>query len=148
MSKYKRMGNGMNKRKQQGFSLIEVLVTSFIVAFGVLGMAALQLKSLQTAHSAYQRTVASVIAMDVVERLWANMAMDTPLSEAQLQEQSLAHWQQTTNNRQSLPDLGLAITNTAGTNTYVITVDWGESRFGANDVPSQFVYSVDLYPSS
>ncbi|QYJ78173.1 type IV pilus modification protein PilV [Shewanella acanthi] len=137
----------MNKCKQKGFSLIEVLVTSFIVAFGILGMAALQLKSLQAAHSAYQRTIASVIAMDVVERLWANMAMDTQLDETELQEQSLAHWQQTTDSRQSLPGLGLTLTNTTG-NTYVITVAWGESRFGANDVPSQFIYSVDLYPSS
>ncbi|ABI37934.1 type IV pilus modification protein PilV [Shewanella sp. MR-4] len=138
----------MNKRKQKGFSLIEIMVTSFIVAFGILGMAALQLKSLQAAHSAYQRTIASVIAMDVVERLWANMAMDTPLTETQLQEQSLAHWQQTANSRQSLPGLGLTLTNATGTNTYVITVDWGESRFGENDVPSQFIYSVDLYPGS
>lgn len=138
----------MNKRNQNGFSLIEVLVTSFIVAFGVLGMAVLQLKSLQAAHSAYQRTIASVIAMDVVERLWANMAMDTPLTDTELQAQSLAHWQQTTDSRQSLPGLGLTLNHTAGTNTYVITVDWGESRFGANDVPSQFVYSVDIYPSS
>ncbi|QSX33300.1 type IV pilus modification protein PilV [Shewanella avicenniae] len=138
----------MNKRKQNGFSLIEIMVTSFIVAFGLVGMAALQLKSLQAAHSAYQRSVASVIALDVVERLWANMAMDTPLSDAELREQSLAHWQQTTNNRQSLPGLGLTLNHPLGTNTYVITVDWSESRFGANDVPSQFVYSVDLYPNS
>ncbi|MCL1038492.1 type IV pilus modification protein PilV [Shewanella submarina] len=138
----------MNRRKQQGFSLIEVLITSFIVAFGVLGMATLQLKTLQAAHSSYQRTIASVIAMDVVERLWANMAMDAPLTVAQLQQQSLAHWQQTADSRQSLPGLGLTLTNTAGTNTYVITVQWGESRFGDNDVPPQFVYSFDLYPNS
>jgi len=97
----------MNTRKQQGFSLIEVLIASFIVAFGVLGMAALQLKTLQAAHSAYQRTIASVIAMDVVERLWANIAMNTPLTVTQLQQQSLSHWLQTTNSRQSLPGLGL-----------------------------------------
>jgi type IV pilus assembly protein PilV len=135
-------------RRQRGFSLIEVLVTAFIVAFGVLGVAALQLKTMQISHSAYQRTVASVMAMDAVERLWANMAMNTPQTAAQLQAQWLAHWQQTANNRQSLPNLGLNLTNAPGTNTYVISVSWGESRFGANDVPSQFVYSVDLYPSS
>ncbi|MGL4446296.1 type IV pilus modification protein PilV [Shewanella sp.] len=138
----------MNTRKQQGFSLIEVLIASFIVAFGVLGMAALQLKTLQAAHSAYQRTIASVIAMDVVERLWANIAMNTPLTVTQLQQQSLSHWLQTTNSRQSLPGLGLTLTNTAGTNTYVITVTWTESRLETNNGSSQFVYSLDLYPSS
>ncbi|MGL4473675.1 MAG: type IV pilus modification protein PilV [Shewanella sp.] len=137
----------MHKQKrQQGFSLIEVLITAFIVAFGVLGMAALQLKTLQISHSAYQRSIASVIAMDAVERLWGNMAMDTPLTSDKLQQEWLAHWQQTATN-QTLPGLNLSLINTAGTNTYVITVSWGEARFGANDAASQFSYSVDLYPS-
>lgn len=134
-------------KRQRGFSLIEVMVTAFIVAFGVLGMAALQLKTLQSSHSAYQRSVASVIAMDAVERLWGNMAMNTPLTTEDLQKDWLAHWQQSANNRQTLPGLGLSMLNTAGTNTYVITVSWGESRFGVNDVASQFSYSIDLYPS-
>lgn len=141
------MRNRINKREQQGFTLIEVMVTAFIVAFGVLGMAALQLKTLQITHSAYQRTVASVIAMDAVERLWANMAMVAPLDKDVIQQQWLTHWQQTTNNRQSLPGLGLTLANSADPNSYVITVSWKETRFGTNDVPSQFVYSVDLYPS-
>jgi type IV pilus assembly protein PilV len=138
----------MSKHKrQQGFSLIEVMVTAFIVAFGVLGMAALQLKTLQSSHSAYQRSVASVIAMDGVERLWGNMAMTLPKTTEDLQKDWLAHWQQSANNRQTLPGLSLSMLNTAGTNTYVLTVSWGESRFGANDVASPFSYSVDLYPS-
>lgn len=53
-----------------GFSLVEVLVALLVLSLGVLGLAGLQLKSLQGAQVAKQRSQATLAAEDFGERLW------------------------------------------------------------------------------
>ncbi|WP_160797466.1 type IV pilus modification protein PilV [Craterilacuibacter sinensis] len=60
------------KPRQRGFSLVEVLVSVIVVAFGLLGLAALNIKTLQSSHIAYQRSVASELAGNLAERMRAN----------------------------------------------------------------------------
>ncbi len=57
---------------QTGFTLVEVLVTLVIFAFGMLGVAGLQLVSLSNMDSAQYRSVASLKASEMAERLRAN----------------------------------------------------------------------------
>ncbi len=52
-----------------GFTLIEVLVTMLILAVGLLGIAALQIKGLQFNHDAYLRSQISTLAYDIVDRM-------------------------------------------------------------------------------
>lgn len=59
---------------QKGIGLIEVLVAVFILASGLLGLAALQTQSLRFSHESYMRTVASVLASDMADRLRVNSA--------------------------------------------------------------------------
>ena len=59
-------------KKQRGFSLIEVLVALVILSVGLLGVAALQLTSLQTNREAYLRTQAVIAGTDLLERMRAN----------------------------------------------------------------------------
>ena len=59
---------------QKGFTLIESLVALLVLSFSLLGLAALQLNALQSASAAYQRSLASLIALDVQERIWAASA--------------------------------------------------------------------------
>ncbi|AJY49405.1 type IV pilus modification protein PilV [Halomonas sp. KO116] len=61
---------------QRGFSLIEALIALVVLSVGLLGVAAMQLKALQSANAGYQRSVASVAAVDAQERLWAEWARD------------------------------------------------------------------------
>ncbi|WP_281997728.1 type IV pilus modification protein PilV [Halomonas sp. A020] len=56
---------------QRGLSMVEALVALVILSVGVLSVAAMQLKSMQSAHSGYQRSLASVAALDAQERVWA-----------------------------------------------------------------------------
>lgn len=57
---------------QQGLSMIEVLIALFIVAFGLLGIAAFQSR-LQTAEmEAYQRSQAFILLQDMVNRISSN----------------------------------------------------------------------------
>ena len=57
---------------ERGFSLIEILVAVLIVSVGVLGVAGLQLISLQNNTSAMYRTQAFHAAYDVIDRARAN----------------------------------------------------------------------------
>ena len=61
-------------RLQRGVTLIEALVTLFVLSVGLVGIAALHLNSMQNAHSSYYRSLASVIALDFEERLWITAA--------------------------------------------------------------------------
>ena len=58
--------------KQQGFTLIEVLIAVVILAVGLLGTASLTLSSLQSSQGASLRSQASSLAGDLGERLRAN----------------------------------------------------------------------------
>lgn len=54
---------------QQGFSLVEVLITLVIISVGVLGMAALQTRSVQNTESAEKWNEAAALASNLVEIL-------------------------------------------------------------------------------
>src|SRR5690554_5039593 len=60
-------------KRSRGFSLIEALIALLVLSIGMLGAAAMQLNALQSAHIAYQRSIATLAAQDAQERLWAQM---------------------------------------------------------------------------
>lgn len=62
-------------RHDPGFTLVEALVALVVLAVGVLGLASMQLKAMQGAHVSYQRSVATMAAQDMVERLWIQLGM-------------------------------------------------------------------------
>jgi type IV pilus assembly protein PilV len=131
--------------KQIGFSLLEVLISMLILAFGALGLAGVQMKTLQASHSAYQRGIANVIAADAVERLWANSAAAAPLAVAEVQAQVQERWIQTNDNRITLPGLVATIVGpAAGDTLYTVNITWDETRF--DDDNTTFSYSFRLYP--
>ncbi|MCK0506285.1 type IV pilus modification protein PilV [Aromatoleum anaerobium] len=57
---------------QRGATLIEVLVAVVVLSIGLLGLAGLQMTSLQSNHSAYMRSQASLLAYDLSDRMRAN----------------------------------------------------------------------------
>jgi type IV pilus assembly protein PilV len=64
----------MIRQRQRGTTLLEVLVTMLILAFGMLGLAGLQAKMHLAEMEAYQRAQAVVLLSDMVERINANRA--------------------------------------------------------------------------
>jgi type IV pilus assembly protein PilV len=55
-----------------GFSMIEVLITVFVLSIGILGIGGLQLVAKQSNFEAIQRTTAIMLTHDIVERMRAN----------------------------------------------------------------------------
>ena len=62
------------RRREAGFSIIEVLVALLVLAIGLLGLAALQAQGLRFNHDAYVRSQATNLAYDIVDRMRANRA--------------------------------------------------------------------------
>lgn len=108
----------------RGFTLIEVLIALLVLTIGLVGMAALHLTSIQSAHSSYYRSVASSVALDFEERMWQRGAevLDSPgecLTAADLDAVSsdiVAQWSiavgnepETGPNRVGIPNLNVAM---------------------------------------
>jgi type IV pilus assembly protein PilV len=63
-----------SRARQRGVSLIEVLVTMVVLAFGLLGLAAFQGKAQVGSIESYQRAQAAVLLQDMQSRLTGNSA--------------------------------------------------------------------------
>ena len=59
------------RKIERGATLIEVLVAVVVLSIGLLGLAGLQVTSLQSNHSAYMRSQASLLAYDLADRMRA-----------------------------------------------------------------------------
>ena len=60
------------KRHIKGITLIEILVTLVIMSIGLIGLAGLQMYSLQTNNSALMRSQATYLVMDMFDRMRLN----------------------------------------------------------------------------
>lgn len=63
----------MKIKKNQGFSLIEVMVTILISAFGIQTYAFLQINALKNTNAALHRSHATIMANDIADRIRANV---------------------------------------------------------------------------
>ncbi|ENX12869.1 MULTISPECIES: type IV pilus modification protein PilV [Acinetobacter] len=61
-----------NMNTQKGVGLIEVLVALLLLAIGILGFVGLQLRAVDAANEATDRTIAINIARDLAERMRVN----------------------------------------------------------------------------
>ncbi len=60
------------KKRQQGFSLFEVLIALLVLSVGLLGLANLQGQSISSSYNAHLRTQATSLAQSMVDRMRAN----------------------------------------------------------------------------
>ena len=61
-------------KKNNGFTLLEVLITVVILSIGLLGLAGLQATGMKFNHSAYLRSQATILGYDMIDRMRANKA--------------------------------------------------------------------------
>lgn len=58
--------------RSKGFSLVEVLVALLVLSIGLLGLAMLQVQGMKYNTNSYQRTQATLLAYDIIDRIRAN----------------------------------------------------------------------------
>ena len=58
--------------RERGFTMLEVLISIVVIAFGMLGVAGLQAFALKNSQGASFRSVATVLANDLIDRIRAN----------------------------------------------------------------------------
>lgn len=61
------------RKYNQGHNLVEVLISLLVLSVGLLGLAGLQVTSLQYSYDANARSLASIAAYDIIDRMRANI---------------------------------------------------------------------------
>lgn len=74
--------------KQTGITLIEVMVSVAILAIGILGLAALQARTLMMGQSSFYRAIAADLATNLAERIRANQTPFLATSDSETQPAS------------------------------------------------------------
>lgn len=64
--------SGQKVKKQKGFGILEILITVFVLAVGLLGIASLQTLGFRASQSSYMNTIASYKAYEMLDRMRAN----------------------------------------------------------------------------
>lgn len=59
-------------RSERGVGLIEVLIALLVFTMGVLGMASMQVRAKRTSYDALQRSLATSLTRDIIERMRSN----------------------------------------------------------------------------
>ena len=129
-------------RGQRGVTLLEVLVSIVVLSVGLLGYAGLQSASLMNNTNAFQRSQATILTYDIVDRMRANRPN---LASYSVSLGSTGSYPDVTawKNRvaEALPDGDASIeVDLAGTAT--ITIQWDDNRDGAD--PIEFVTETAL----
>lgn len=61
-----------NAASARGFSLLEVMIALLVLSIGLLGLAGLQTLSLKFNHQSYERTQATLLIYDIMDRILSN----------------------------------------------------------------------------
>lgn len=128
--------------KYSGFTLIEALIALVVLSVGLLGVASLQLSSLQSTHYSYQATVANLAAKDVRERLWAYFVNFGECPDLDLNPEAIdvTNWEE----RNDVTDMLVGLVGVSDCE-YSIAVSWESPRFSSRgDGRVFFNYHVKL----
>jgi type IV pilus assembly protein PilV len=135
--------------KPRGFSLLEVLIALFLQAFGMLGMTALQIKTLKSTHAALIDSQVQFLLADIAERIRGNPGTgytiafmdDTPAaikdcgvdlcSGSELASWDINQWRSKIENAEYLPEGEGQISFNNLTRTYDISIRYTWSQLAA-----------------
>lgn len=115
----KKISNSSYPSRQNGASIIEVMISLFVLAIGMLGVLAMQVNSIQASKNASLYSQANFLAIDIIEAMrsspsspasflidFGNAAPDEPActtagsdcTATQMADWSVYHWRQNVTN--------------------------------------------------
>lgn len=145
----------------RGFTLLEVMIALVIFSIGLLGLAGLQARGLQSNTTAQYRTTAMILAYDMADRIRANSTgvaagnyddldnasptqgdcINNACTAAQMAVYDYYEWRQSASN--ALPSGHGTVTGAPGA-PFTVTVMWDEDRTGATGTDCNGNPAVDL----
>lgn len=145
-----------SSRRCGGLTLIEVMVTLAVISVGLLGVAALQMRTLHNSYEALMRSHASALADDIADRMRANKAAVRPESgnseydtgfgtppkssdNASRATRDVIEWKAALNTRLPSGDGQVVVAEDTGLVT--IRVRWGER--GDNASPEAITFTTE-----
>jgi type IV pilus assembly protein PilV len=151
------------RRNSAGFTLIEVMISMIVLSLGLLGLAALETKTLRDNQNAYYRSLASQFAYELADRMRVNNAeakkttskyyLDPDQAQSQptcesapgcspifMAEHDLFQWNSLITD--ALPMSSGIITKSGG--AFLITIQWDENRDGDPSNDASFQVSFKL----
>jgi len=130
-----------------GFAMMQVLITILVLSFGLIGLVTLQANSYRNTHSAYLRSIATLQAYDIADRIRSNQngvtagvydsitgipsdpgCISLNCSISQLAQYDARQWN--TDNGRLLPSGQGTVTRSG--NTFLIRVMWDDERRGVS----------------
>jgi len=149
---------------QKGSSLIEVMVSLFVLAIGLLGILSMQVKSMQFSQSADTYSRAVNVANDIAERMRINpknvaaYASETtpttaptnckttgftaPCTGTDLVKWDLFNWSQTIKNSFPVGTGSISLKTHGSKNYFQITVSFDDSRSSGTAGPARKQYTL------
>ena len=131
----------MNQQRSRGFTLVEALIALLVLSIGLLGVAGLQLAALRQNNSASQRSQATFLAYDIIDRMRANRrnALDvaapayvvgygTHTATGTLAERDLTAWKAGLAAVLPAGDGQIARDADPNLNRWTISIRWDDSR--------------------
>jgi len=153
----------LSLRPQGGFTLLEVMIALVIFSVGLLGLAGLQARGLQSNTVAQLQTLAVIEAYDMADRIRANPAgvangnydnlddmapaaaatcLTATCTPQQIAELDYFEW--VTHLQQLLPSGHGTVTGNGANSQFTVTVMWDEERTGVNGTNCSGNPAVDL----
>ncbi len=119
----------------RGFALLEIMIAMLVGAVALLGLGTLQLKTLQSAYSSLDYTIATIHANNLIEGVWSNLCANR-VSGA-VYTSTVQSW------RQTLPPSVSASVATSYSDSAVYNLTWNDARQSDNNSLSlQVTYPV------
>ena len=147
----------MRSIKSNGFTLIEILVALLILSISLLGMAGLQLVSMQSSSGALYRSQASMLAYDLAERMrrtpsrpnyYLNKLNDKTIkspaclssgcSAQNLAIEDILQW------RTSLQDIKGNAAIRRNNHLITVTISWSENQYGNGLANQSYTMTFEL----
>ena len=146
-----RKSHWAGSRVQSGFTLIEALVTAFVLAVGIMGIVSLLSLSKVSQHESIQRTRAVVLADDILERIRRNpagisvyhMGLSAPLGGASIGAEPVPNCQSATCTPDELATHDLWAWERLLDGTSAIVTDSEASTVGLRDVSACIDFTAD-----